>query len=144
MFHFPRTPGVHYRIPSNVNWMTMGFGIWECLTGERPAGWDKLFASKIHNPTIRYFHRILSNTIMARSNNNKVNARELFIMHCFFSQESRINASSFIFQHIHSLISRDGTTLFCIGGLVTSIAIKLNLWNAIEEMPTLTTTFLDI
>src|SRR4051812_126476 len=81
---------------------------------------------------------------MGRTNNNKVNSRELFIMQCYFTQQWRINASSFIFQHIDNLVSRDGTTPFCIGGLVTSIAIGLNLLNIIENFPGLPTQFLDL
>lgn len=106
------------------------------------AGMDSL-GSHIHNPTIRYFFRVLSNSIFRRMNNNKVNSKELFFMHCICIHGWKINASTFILQHIEALCAR-GTTSFCIGGLVPSIEIALDLGGRLKNLASLPPLFMDI
>ncbi|XP_058768168.1 uncharacterized protein LOC131641893 [Vicia villosa] len=145
ILQFTRGEDVNYRIPPEMDWTATSFAIWERIAGERPAGWDELLSTHIHNPCIRYFHRILANTIFGRTNNNRVNSKEMFFFHCAFARNCRINASSFLMAHIQSLVARDGTNVpFCIGGIVTSIALHLNLGDKLQNLPSLPAVFMDI
>lgn len=65
-------------------------------------------------------------------------------MHYYFIQECKINASLFILQYIQNLISRDGNSPLCIAGLVTSIALGLNLMKKIQNFPRIPAQFLDL
>ena len=131
---FPRGGEVYYWIPLEADRASTTFSLWHTLTGERPSSWEGLFASSIHNPSIRYFHHILFNTIFRRENNNKVNSKELFFLHCIFTPSWKINASAFLLEHIQSVCAR-GTTHLCIRGLVTSIALSLNLGDKLANLP---------
>ena len=46
--------------------------------------------------------------------------------------------------HIQNLVTRDGTVPFCIGGIVTMIAVHLNLGGRILNLPSFPAVFLDI
>lgn len=46
--------------------------------------------------------------------------------------------------HIQNLVTRDGTTPFCIGGIVTAIAVHLNWGERIQLLPPLPAVFMDI
>ena len=126
--------GAHFRVPDSFG--EEAFNLWHSLTNIRIGSYDHLNATHIHNTAIRYFHRILSNTIFARDSNYKLNSKELFFLHCAFTGQ-KINAAPFLLAHIHSICARGGKP-FYFRGLVTSITIGLNygaalatclLWN---------------
>lgn len=117
---------VHSRIPSEADWATAVFDQWRHIIGEETTSWDDLYASHIHNPIIRYFFKILYNSIFGRFNNKKLNSKELFFLHCVFAKDTKINASLFLLHHIESLSAR-GNQPFLIRGLATMIAHCLNL-----------------
>ena len=83
--HFPREGEVYYRIPTEKDWASTTFKIWKAISDEEPTSWEGLYASSIHNPVIRYFHRVISPIIIGRINNNKVNSKELSLLHCTFT-----------------------------------------------------------
>ncbi|KAI5435278.1 hypothetical protein KIW84_021915 [Lathyrus oleraceus] len=105
--------------------------------------WEELLVSHIHNPTIRYFIRILQNTVFGRPNNSKVNAKELFFLECVFEPNAKVNAASFLFHHIRTLCAR-GRQHFVIGGLITTIALGLNLGDRLQTLESLPPLFMDI
>jgi hypothetical protein len=115
MLQFPVGDQVHPRIHPNSHWHLNAFDLFRKISGVETNNWDVLLASHIHNPTIRYFIRILQNTIFGRPNNSKVNAKELFFLHCVFEMDTKVNTASFLLHHIRTLCAR-GRQPFVIGG----------------------------
>ena len=144
MFRFPRGDNVQYRIPPELDWNRTSYELWERISGEHNVAPEARYSSHIHNPNIRYLHRTLASTIFGRTNNNKVNTKELYALHCAFALNLRLNPSTFLMAHIQNLVTRDGTVPFCIGGIVTVIAVHLNLGGRILNLPSLPAVFLDI
>lgn len=134
---------MHYRIPIESDWAPTIFDLWRHIARVVTNSWDELLASQVHNPTIRYFFKILPNTIFGRFNSNKVNSKELFFLHCILSMNTKINASSFILQHIGSLCAILHQP-FLIGRLVTTIAHNLNLQGHLENLQSLPPMFMDL
>ncbi|KAI5401167.1 hypothetical protein KIW84_065857 [Lathyrus oleraceus] len=144
MLQFPIEGQVYPRIPPNLNWNTIAaFDLFRKISGVDANNWEELLVSNIHNPTIRYFIRILQNTGFGRPNNNKVNAKELFFLECVFEPNAKVNAASFLFHHIRTLCAR-GRQPFVIGGLITTIALGLNLGDRIQTLESLPPLFMDI
>ena len=144
MLQFPIEGQVHPRIPPNSNWNTIGvFGLFKKITGIDTYNWEELLLSHIHNPTIWYFIRILQNTVFGRPNNSKVNSKELFFLQCVFEPDTQVNAASFLFHHIRTLCAR-GRQPFIIGGLITSIALGLNLGDKLQTLESLPPLSMDI
>jgi hypothetical protein len=103
MLHFPVGDQVHPRIPPNSQWHINAFDLFGKISGVETNNWDALLASHIHNPTIRYFIRILQNTIFGRPNNSKVNAKELFFLHCVFAMDTKVNGFFLISPYPHPM-----------------------------------------
>jgi hypothetical protein len=144
MLQFSTEGQVYPRIPPDLNWNTVAvFTLFKKISGLDAYNWEELLLSHIHNPTIRYFIRILQNTVFGRPNNNKVNAKELFFLHCVFEMDTKVNAASFLFHHIRTLCAR-GRQPFVIGGLITSIALGLNLGDRLQNLQALPPLFMDI
>jgi hypothetical protein len=143
MLQFPVGDRVHPRIPPNSQWHIHAFDLFRKISGVETDNWDALLASHIHNPTIRYFICILQNTVFGRPNNNKVNAKELFFLHCVFAADTQVNAASFLFHHIRTLCAR-GRQPFVIGGLITTIALGLNLGDRLQNLQSLPPLLMDI
>ncbi|KAI5432053.1 hypothetical protein KIW84_035983 [Lathyrus oleraceus] len=144
MLQFPIEGQVYPRIPPNLNWNTVAaFDLFRKISGVDAKNWEELLISHIHNPTIRYFIRILQNTVFGRPNNSKVNAKELFFLECVFEPNAKVNAASFLFHHIRTLYAR-GRQPFVIGGLNTTIALGLNLGDRLQTLESLPPLFMDI
>lgn len=104
--------------------------------------WDTLNATYIYNPAIRYFHRVLGHTVFGRVSIHKVNSKELFLLHCVFTPIA-FNATPFLLANIQAACMR-GSQAFCFGGIITSIALGLNLGDRLANLPALPVEFLDI
>lgn len=137
---FRHGDGVHCCIPNG--WSEIEFGMWHSLTNVNVTSLDALNATYIHNPAIRYFHRVLGHTVFGRVNNHKVNSKELFFLHCVFTPVA-FNATPFLLAKIQATCMR-GNTEFCFGGIITSIALGLNLGDRLANLPALPTEFLNI
>lgn len=72
---------IYYMIPPKLDWAPMLFDLWNQISGVVTNSWDELLASHINIPIIRYFFKIISNTIFGRFHNNEVNLKELFFLH---------------------------------------------------------------
>lgn len=85
-----------------------------------------MFSENIHNPAIRYFHKILAHTLFGKEENiTAVSRDELFILYCA-SQGRPVNVASFMLANLDR-ISRETHCTIIIGGLVTMIADVLCL-----------------
>jgi hypothetical protein len=104
--------------------------------------WDTLNATYIHNPAIRYFHRVLGHTVFGRVSNHKVNSKELFLLHCVFTPIA-FNVTPFLLANIQAACMR-GSQAFYFRGIITSIALDLNLGDRLANLPALPAEFLDI
>ena len=144
MLQFPTEGLLHARIPPTSNWNTvLVFDLFKKISGINTYNWEELLLSHIHNPTIRYFLRILQNTLFGRPNNSKVNSKELFFLQCVFESDTTVNAASFLLHHIRTLCAR-GRQPFIIGGLITSIALGLNLGDKLQTLESLPPLSMDI
>lgn len=81
LLHFTHGDGIACEGLLEGEWKIEVFRFWEQLTSEATSDWEGLKSTSIHNPTMRYLHRILANTIFGRVNNGKVNSKELFFLH---------------------------------------------------------------
>ncbi|KAI5414605.1 hypothetical protein KIW84_040187 [Lathyrus oleraceus] len=84
-----------------------------------------LKATTIQNPTIRYLHCILANTIFGRDNTVNVNSKDLFLIYYALSR-TKVNPTPFLLTHFQSTCVRTGGLIY-VGGLITSITLALNL-----------------
>jgi hypothetical protein len=48
---------------------------WGCISGESNPNPNEMHSQKIHNPAIRYFHKILAHTLFGKEENNTLVAR---------------------------------------------------------------------
>jgi hypothetical protein len=48
---------------------------WGCISGEPNPNPNEMHSQKIHNPAIRYFHKILAHTLFGKEENNTLVAR---------------------------------------------------------------------
>ena len=127
---FSQGDGIYYKpfeaeddIPA---WEEQGLQFWEEISGEAANGWRLLYASHVHNPAIRYFHRILAHTIFGRTYNHKVTQNELFFLYCALTG-SRVNAAPFMLSHFQLCAQTAGNNPFLFGGIITAIAYSLGL-----------------
>jgi hypothetical protein len=86
----------------------------------------------IHNPAIRYFHKILAHTLFGKEVNNTVVSRdELFILLCV-DQGPHVNVVTFMMERFVHLAKNNRTPII-IGGLVTMIADAIGLRRPLYE-----------
>lgn len=58
---------------------------WGSITMETPSDYERMNSTIIHNPTIRYFHMVLTQTFFEKSEaTNTISKEELFIVFSVF------------------------------------------------------------
>jgi len=120
-------------VPSQGPWTTEYGQLWKKLTGALATSADGNKSSRIHNPAIRYFHRVLAHIIFGRGDSTGVvNLRELYIIHCVFAHK-QVNSAAFMLAHMFKMaISGNGPIAF--GDLITSIAYALGFRERIVQL----------
>lgn len=95
------------------------------LTGHTAPDPEEKNSSQIHNPTIRYFQKILSK-IGKSDNTYIISKKELFIIFCVF-QSRPVHSTTFLLFHLNKMDKqRTWNIYFC--GLITSITLSVSLW----------------
>lgn len=85
-----------------------------------------MHSESIHNPAIRYFHKILAHTLFGKERNITIVSRdELFIMYCA-SQNRPVNRSTFMLANFERIIKTEHASIL-VGVLVTMIVNAIGL-----------------
>ena len=101
----------------NVGEIDYFYGDITCISNPKP---EDMHSETIHNPTLRYFHKILAHTLFGKAENiTTVSRVEIFIMFCTL-KNLPINGATFILANFHRL-ARAVQEPILIGGLVTMI-----------------------
>jgi hypothetical protein len=99
---------------------------WGSLTGNDEPEEHEFLSGNIHNPTFRYFHKILAHTLFGKKSNiTTVSRDEIFIIFCA-SQNRPVNGATYILASFDRLIQVDRAPIQ-IGGLITMIANAIGL-----------------
>ncbi|MCI22708.1 hypothetical protein A2U01_0043884, partial [Trifolium medium] len=81
-------------------------------------------SSRIHNPTIRYFQKVLAQSVFVRGDSSgNVNSKELFFIDCVF-QSRPIHTAAFMLANMQTIAEAKKGAIV-IGGLITSLAPAL-------------------
>lgn len=97
---------------------------WGTLTGNYHPDPESMDNNEIHNPAIRYFHRILAHTLFGKEQNqNAVSKDELSLLYCM-NLGRPVNAVPLLMKTF-TRISEDPNVPVSVGGLVTMIAHAL-------------------
>ena len=92
-----------------------------------------MHSQMIHNPAIRYFHKILAHTLFGKEENNTIVSRdELFILLCV-DQGRQVNIVTFMMERFVHLAKNNRTPII-IGGLVTMIADAIGPLRPLYEL----------
>lgn len=110
--------------------------------GKNTTDWEGLKAIAIQNPAIWYLHRILASTIFDRENTGNVNSKDLFLIYYALSG-TKVDPTPFLLAHFQSTCVWTRGPI-CIGGLITSIALALNLGMKLATLEPLETPFADL
>ena len=120
-------------VPSQGPWTTKYGQLWKKLTGALATSADGNKSSRIHNPAIPYFHRVLAHTIFGRRDSTGVvNLTELYIIHCVFAHK-QVNSAAFMLAHMFKMAT-SGNGPIAFGGLITSIAYALGFRERILQL----------
>ncbi|KAI5425223.1 hypothetical protein KIW84_031141 [Lathyrus oleraceus] len=136
-----RISGWAYEGPLESDWALHAFRFWQRLSGETTTDWECLKSTCIHNIVIHDLHLILAYTFFGRENNGKVNSKELYFMH-YALAPSRVNPTPFMLV-LMQFVAHRTTCVICIGGLVTSLALAMNLYAELATLVPFSTPFLD-
>lgn len=101
-----------------------------------------LKAITIQNPAIQYLHRILASMIFGQENTCNVIYKDLFIIYYALSGK-KVNLTPFLLGHFQSTRVRTGGPI-CVGVLITSIALALNIGTKLAMLELLETLFFDL
>lgn len=115
---------------------------WGSITGNNHPEPDLMHSENIHNPAIRYFHKILTHTLFGKEQNiTSLSKYEFFIMY-YASQARPVNVITFIIANLDCMAQANHGPIL-IGGLVTMIVnvivlrqslIRLNPLGGIRPM----------
>ncbi|KAI5434898.1 hypothetical protein KIW84_021646 [Lathyrus oleraceus] len=139
---FPHGEDFTRQHPLESDWESNTFDFWQQLTGTTTTNWEGLKATAIQNLAIRYFHRILASTIFGQENTDNVRSRDLFLIYCALSGK-KVNLTSFLLAHFQFTCVQTGGPI-CVGELITSIALTLNLGTKLGMLELLETPFADL
>ena len=136
LLHFQTSLRAADKVPTDGPW-THNFGyFWRRLTGDYATKMAGKKSSHIHNPAIRYFHRILAHTVFGRGESTgTVNMRELYIINCVFKPRE-FHTAAFMLTHM-DMIANASSGGIAFGGLITSLAYALGLGARVEQLPVL-------
>lgn len=142
IFSFPHGYEYTCQTPIESEWRSNALDFWRQLTGKTTTDWEGLKATAIQNPSIRYLHHILANTIFGRENTGNVNSRDLLFIYRALSS-TKVNPTPFLLAHVQTTSVRVGGPI-CVGGLITSIALVLYLSTILATLEPLETPFTDL
>lgn len=99
---------------------------WVNINGNYHPEPHTMFSENIHNPVIRYFHKILDHTLFGKEENiTAISKDELLILYCA-SQGRPVNTTTFMLANL-AKISRETHGPIIIGGLITMIVDVIGL-----------------
>lgn len=142
LLSFPHGYDFACQHPLDRDWESRALDFWEQLTGKTTTDWEGLKSTAIQNPTIRYLHLILASTIFGQENTGNVNSRDVFLIYCALSR-TKVNPTPFLLAHFQSTYVQTGGHI-CVVGLITSMALALNLGTKLATLEPLETLFVDL
>ena len=99
---------------------------WGSIAGNNHPEPSDLYSECIHNPAIRYFHKIIAHTIFGKQQNvTSVSRDELFIMYCA-SQSRPMNGAAYMLANMERIIQTPNAPIL-LGGLVTMLSNAIGL-----------------
>ena len=99
---------------------------WGSIAGNNHPEPSDLYSECIHNPAIRYFHKIIAHTLFGKEQNvTSVSRDELFIMYCA-SQIRPVNGAAYMLANMERIIQTPNAPIL-LGGLVTMISNAIRL-----------------
>ena len=99
---------------------------WGSIAGNNHPESSDLYSECIHNPTIKYFHKIIAHTLFGKQQNvTSVNRDELFIMYCA-SQSRPVNGAAYMLANMERIIQTPNAPIL-LGSLVTMISNAIGL-----------------
>ena len=107
---FPSGPGAHIIAPDDAFIdLDLEF-FWGTITGNYHPEPHLMFSANIHNPVIRYFHKILAHTLFGKEENiTYVYMDGFFILYCAY-QGILVNVAIFMLENLYK-IAREPTIL---------------------------------
>lgn len=98
---------------------------WLQITGKRDYSSKNAKASKIHNPVLRYLHRVMACTIFGRGEPGTVRADELFLLWAMM-HKCQVNTGYYLLSHL-AQVAESTSGKIAVGGVVTYIAEHLGM-----------------
>lgn len=99
MLHFPHGGGVVCETPLDAEWAHEFGRFGEQLIGNLADSFEGNNVTHVHNPTIRYFRKILAYSMFGRESNSRINAKELFYIHSVF-EPTRVILAMVMLAHM--------------------------------------------
>lgn len=117
---------------------------WGNITIEAPSDYERMNATIIHNPAIRYFQMVLAQTFFEKNENtDTINKEEPFIMFTVF-QSRPIHSATFLLSSLNT-IANSTREYIHVGEIVTSIALAIGLCDQVIHLtPLRELTLIDV
>lgn len=101
-------------------------GVGKNISGESSYDPGRSKASSIRNPVFRYLQAVMASSLFFRDNKGGVCTDELCALYCL-ANGINMNIASYILEHLQSQSYLDETGVIGIGGMITTLAVKLQL-----------------